>query len=425
MTPVMIAAVVLFVLSFLVISTELINKTLAALLGGGIFIILGLVHQHEAFMAVDWNVIFLLVGMMIIVGITKHTGVFQYLAIRAAKAVHGRPLPLLIVLSLITAVLSALLDNVTTVLIITPVSILIAVELGISPLPFVVSSAIASNIGGTATLIGDPPNILIGSAAGLSFVDFIVNLGPVVLISLLASSIAFWFFFRKQLVVSNERRARIMDFDETRSITDKPLLIKSLAILGLVFIGFILHGVTHLEPATVSLTGAAILMLLAGKKEVEEFFREVEWGTIFFFIGLFIMVGALEELGVINLLAKVILNLTKGSIHVTALSLVWVSGLFSALVDNIPYVATMIPLVENMGKSLGPENIEPVWWALSLGACFGGNGTLIGASANVVSVGLSSRSGYKISFLEFTKYGVIITVVTLLIASVYLWLVLL
>jgi Na+/H+ antiporter NhaD/arsenite permease-like protein len=425
MTIKMILAVSLFVVSFILISTEKINKTLVAMLGAMLFISMGLIDQHAAFEHVDWNVIFLLIGMMIIVGITRHTGLFQYIAIRTAKAVKGDPLKILVALAMITAVLSALLDNVTTILIITPVSILIAVELGISPIPFVISNAIASNIGGTATLIGDPPNIMIGSAAGFTFVDFLVRLGPVVLVTLLVLSLMIFLFFRKKLKVSKQRQGRIMEFNEALSITDRPLLIKSLSVIVLVFAGFMTHGISGIEPATIALLGAGILMLLSGKEEVEEFFHEVEWTTIFFFIGLFVLVGALEELRVIELLAGQVMNLTGGDVTVTSMVVIWMSGILSGIVDNIPYVATMIPLVEHLGETLGTVAVMPIWWSLALGSCFGGNGTLIGASANVVGAGLAGRSGYKISFLQFTKYGALVTAVSLVISTVYVYLFLL
>jgi len=336
--------------------------------------------------------------------------------------VNGDPIKILILFSLITAVLSAFLDNVTTVLILTPVIILISVELGLSPVPYIISSTIASNIGGMATLIGDPPNIMIGSAAGLGFSDFLINLGPLVLLLLIIHSLMIYVLFRKKLSVGMERRARIMEFDEKASISDKGLLIKSLSVLALVVIMFLLHGLTGLEPSTIALGGAALLMLLVGGEDVEEFFHEVEWSTIFFFIGLFIMVGGLVELGVINFLAQKYLQLTEGNLFVTAESIIWVSGFLSAFLDNIPYVATMIPLVESLGEQLGQVALQPVWWSLAIGACLGGNGTLIGASANVVSAGISGRSGYKISFLEFTRYGMISMVISLIISSLYVFL---
>ncbi|QEN03532.1 hypothetical protein EW093_02060 [Thiospirochaeta perfilievii] len=417
-----IIGVVFFILLFVLISLEVANKTILSLLGAVLFISMGIIQQHEAFESVDWNVIFLLIGMMVIVGITKKSGVFQYIAIKSAKVVKGDPIKILILFSIMTAILSALLDNVTTILILTPVIILVSVELGVRPIPYIISAALASNIGGMATLIGDPPNIMIGSAAGLGFTDFLVNMGPLVLILLIVFCGIIYLFFRKELVVSMERRARIMDFDENASITDVPLLIKSLSVLGVVLIFFLLHSITGLEPSTIALGGAAILMLIAGGEEIEEFFNEVEWSTIFFFIGLFMMVGGLEELGVIEFLAEKYLSATNGDVLVTSTSIIWVSGILSAILDNIPYVATMIPLVERLGQELGGSAIIPVWWSLAIGACLGGNGTLIGASANVVSAGISSRSGYKISFLEFTKYGVIIMFITLIISTVYVYL---
>jgi len=418
----LILGIALFSGLFILISLDVANKTILALLGAVLFIGMGIIEQTLAFEEIDWNVIFLLVGMMVIVGVTKRSGFYQYIAIKAAKVSLGDPVKILVLFTVITAVFSAFLDNVTTVLILTPVMILVAVELGIRPAPFVISGALASNIGGTATLIGDPPNIMIGSASGLGFIDFISNLGPLVIILMIALVGLVLLFFRKEMKVSMERRARIMEFDEKASLTDPVILIKSLSVLALVIAGFLLHGVTGIEPATIALGGAALLMLLVGGEEVEEFFHEVEWGTIFFFAGLFIMVGGLVELGIIDRLAEEFLKLTKGDIAVTSVAIIWLSGILSALVDNIPYVATMIPLVERMGQELGQLAIEPVWWSLALGACLGGNGTLIGASANVVSAGISGRSGYKISFMEFTRYGLVVTVVTLAISTVYVYL---
>jgi Na+/H+ antiporter NhaD/arsenite permease-like protein len=412
----------LFVVIYILLSMEKINKSVLVLFGASLFVFIHVIDAVKAFEMIDWNVIFLLIGMMIIVGITKRTGLFQYVAITAAKAVKGDPIKILILLSLITAVFSALLDNVTTVLILTPVTILIAVELGLSPVPFIIAEAIASNIGGTATLIGDPPNIMIGSKANLDFMAFLTNLGPVILIIITVSSLMFILLFRKQLHVSNERKARIMEFDTSRSIHDKPLLIKSLVILGLVVLGFLLHGLLKIEASFVALFGASVLMILTGKHEVEEFFQEIEWGTIFFFIGLFILVNGLVEQGIIDLLAKAVMNTTKGNMLMTSMLMVWVSGFLSAIIDNIPYVATMIPLIQSIGDTVGREAILPVWWSLALGACLGGNGTLIGASANVVSAGIAGKSGYKISFLEFTKYGSIIMVVSLAISTAYIYL---
>ncbi len=418
MSMMFIALAIFFVL-YIIISTEMINKTVIALFGASIFLVLHIIGEEEAFHHIDWNVIFLLVSMMIIVGITKNTGLFQYIAIKAAKFAKGEPVTILILLSLICAVFSAMLDNVTTVLIIVPVTILIAVELGISPIPFVISIAIASNIGGAATLIGDPPNIMIGSASGLDFMQFIVNLGPPIVICLVFFTLIEILIFRKKLRVSTERKARIMEFDESKTLEDIPLLIKCLSVLALVISGFLLHGFLHLEASVIAMFGASLLMLITGVKEVDEVLREIEWGTIFFFVGLFILVGGLVETGAIKIAAEYILGLTKGDIASTSILIVWVSGIFSAFVDNIPYVATMIPLVNDIGNTLGSEAIVPVWWSLALGSCLGGNGTLVGASANVVSAGLAAKSGYKISFLEFTKYGFGFMLVTLAISTVY------
>jgi Na+/H+ antiporter NhaD/arsenite permease-like protein len=416
-----ILALSIFVAVFVFVSTETVNKSIAALLGAALFLILRIIDQETAFEHIDWNVIFLLISMMILVGITKRTGLFEYIAIKAAKMAQGDPIRIMLSFAIITALLSAFLDNVTTIMILTPICILIARELQLNPTPFIISTAMASNIGGTATLIGDPPNIMIGSAADLSFMDFARNLAPIVLIDLVVFLVIIYLIWRKQLWVSNQLKARIMDFDEKRSIQNKVMLAKSLIVLGLVITGFLLHGYLKLEAATVGLSGASILMIITNRKTVEEFFHEVEWETIFFFIGLFIIVGGLVHLGIIEKLARGLMYLTQGNIPLTAVVIVWISGIFSSFLDNIPFVATMVPLIREIGGNVGPDKILPLWWALSLGACLGGNGTLIGASANVVSAGIAGRSGYRISFLEFTKYGAGITIVTMLISTVLLW----
>jgi Na+/H+ antiporter NhaD/arsenite permease-like protein len=422
----LIFGVVTFILIFLLISTEKINKTLAALGGASLFMLTAIISQEEAFAEIDWNVIFLLIGMMIIVGITKQTGLFQFVAIKMAKLAKGNPFRILLFLSIATAVFSAFLDNVTTVLILTPITILIAVELGISPVPFIISEILASNIGGTSTLIGDPPNIMIGSAAHLSFLDFIINLGPLILITMVAFSIIAYFLWGKKMHVTNERKARIMDFDESKFLKDKTLLIKSVIVLSLVILGFLTHSIMHLEAATIALGGATLLMLISKSKEVEKFFHEVEWETIFFFIGLFILVGGLAHLGVIKKMAEALIQITQGDIKNTSIIVLWGSGVISGVVDNIPYVATMIPLIKDFANdpAVLSEHISvvPLWWSLAAGACLGGNATLIGASANVVASGLAGKSGYKITFLEFTKYGIFITVVNLIISSAYIYL---
>lgn len=414
-----IIALVLFVGVYIALTTEILNKAAAALLGAMIMVIVGVIDQESAFRHIDWNVIFLLIGMMIIMNITRQTGLFQFIAIKIAKFSRGEPLVILILLSLVTALFSAFLDNVTTVLIIIPITILIAVELGTSPIPFVVTIAMASNIGGTATLIGDPPNIMIGSAAGLGFIDFLVNLTPVILIIMLVFVGMVALFFRKQLMVSNERKARIMNFDETKALEDPVLLVKSLAVLVLVVLGFLLHRRLHLEPSTIALTGAVVLIVISGKRDLETLFAELEWTTIFFFIGLFMLVGGLIDVGVMAKASSWLISMTGGHLRLTQFVILWFSGILSAIIDNIPFVATMIPLIKDMGVQLGPEAIEPLWWTLSLGACLGGNGTLIGASANVVSAGLAAKSGHPVSFWDFTKYGAIFTLMSLIVSTLY------
>lgn len=415
-----IVSAAIFLVVYIFISTELMNKTIVALFGAAVYLVLRIIDSDVAYGIIDWNVIFLLVSMMIIVGITKETGVFQYVAVKAAKAVKGEPVKILIMLSVITAVFSAFLDNVTTVLIIAPITILIAVELGISPIPFIINIALASNIGGTATLIGDPPNIMIGSKAGFSFLQFLVVLGPLVLFLLGLFSLLLWIIFRKSLRVSHERKARILEFDEKKAIADKKLLIKCGFVMGLVITGFILHGVLHLEASVIALFGATLLMVISGKKDIDEIVKDVEWGTILFFVGLFIMVGGLVETGAIKMASEKLLAATAGDVEKTSVLMIWASGIFSAVVDNIPYVATMIPMVSEMEAAMGSAAIAPVWWSLALGSCLGGNGTLVGASANVVAAGIAGKSGFKITFWEFTRYSFLIMLLTLLFANIYI-----
>ncbi len=416
----LVIGVAIFLVVYIAISIELVNKTVAALAGAALFMIFHIVGEERAFSFVDWNVIFLLFGMMVIVGITKQSGIFQFVAIRMAKVARGRPLRIMLLLSLITALFSSLLDNVTTILIVSPVTIMIAVELEISPVPLLIAEAIASNVGGTATLVGDPPNIMIGSAANFTFIDFLANLAPFVIILLIFDLLLLVLFFRRSLTASEERRMLIMEIDESKSIEDPKLMVKSLIVIGLVILGFLLQSVTGLEAGAVALAGAALLMLLTGGKEIDRYFADIEWGSIFFFIGLFILVGGLVLLGVVNDVAQFLLGLTKDNMRVTSGVLIWASGVLSAIVDNIPYVATMIPLVEHFGKVLGESTIQPLWWSLSLGACLGGNGTLVGASANVIAAGIAKRSGFHISFLEFTKYGALITLFNLVLSTVFI-----
>jgi Na+/H+ antiporter NhaD/arsenite permease-like protein len=417
----MILSLVIFGSLYVAITTDIINKTTVALFAAMLTIILGISSQAKAFAHIDLNVIFLLIGMMIIMGIAKQTGVFQYMAIKIAKFARGDPVAIIILLSLTTALISAFLDNVTTVLIIVPITILIAVELGLSPTPFVITQAIASNVGGTATLIGDPPNIMIGSAANLSFIDFLTNLTPAILIILVVNSLLIVLLFRKKLQVTNERKARVMNFDESKAIENKPLLVKSLIVLGLVIIAFLFHASVNLEPSTIAMTGAVLLTVLSGSKDIERLFAELEWSTIFFFVGLFIVVGALVDAGVMSLVSNWLITIINGRLKMAQQAILWISSLLSAVIDNIPFVATMVPLIKGVGAHYGAEAVRPLWWALSLGACLGGNGTLIGASANVVSAGLASKSGHPISFWEFTKYGIIFTFVSITVSSIYMF----
>jgi len=417
MQPTVIAAV-LFVVTYGVIATDRVDKTIAALLGGLMMIILNVVDQEAAFAAIDFNVIFLLAGMMILAGLLRRTGFFQWLAIRAVKTAGGEPYRLLIVLSIVAAVLSAFLDNVTTVVLIAPVTLYIATVLRVSPLPFLISEILASNIGGTATLIGDPPNILIGSASGLDFGAFLANMGPVALIVLLAFLVTLRFLFRGELEVHAEVREAVLGLDESEVIADHRLLRISLLVIAATLVGFLLAGPFHYEPATIALLGATVLMLIA-RIEPEAVLREIEWPTLFFFIGLFMLVEGIVQVGIIASIADGLFDLTAGAQGVTTIGLLWFSAIASAIVDNIPYTATAIPIVHQLAAS-GLE-IEPLWWALALGACLGGNATIIGASANVVVANLAARAGHPITFRAFLPYGLLVVVESLLISTAYLW----
>jgi len=411
-------AAVVFLVTYAVIASDRMNKTIAALLGGLAMIVLNVINQHEAFLAVDFNVIFLLAGMMVLAGILRRTGFFQWVAIRSIKVSQGHPFRILIVLSVITAVLSALLDNVTTVVLIAPVTLSIASILGVSPIPFLVSEILASNIGGTATLIGDPPNILIGSASGLDFVAFLTNMGPVALIVFVVFLLTLRFVFGGVLSVHEDAREAALALDEREVIADAALLRRSLLVIGATLVGFLLHGQLGYEPATIALLGATILMLIS-RMDPEAVYREVEWPTLFFFVGLFILVEGIVHVGIIDELAARVFDLTAGNQAVTTLGLLWLSGIASGIVDNIPYTATMIPVVESLGAD--GLVIEPLWWALALGACFGGNLTIIGASANVVVANMAARAGQKITFRAFLPYGALVTFESLVIATIYMW----
>ena len=415
-------AIGIFVVIYALFSVEKINNTIAVFWGAVLFLLFHIVDQDTAFLSIDWNVIFFITCMMIIINIMRTTGLFQYIAIKTAKMGQGDPLKILILLSLVSAVLSMFIDTVTMVLILTPVTILIAVELGMTPVPFIICQVIAANIGGTATLIGNPANLKIGSITKLRFMSFVTNLGPLVLVNLVVFVVLVFLLFRKQMTISNERKARIMEFDESMALENKPLLVKSIIAMVLVITGFLFHEIIDVEAATIALFGAALLLLLSGKHEPEEFFRDVEWGTIFFFIGLFIMVSGLEHLGLIKKCAEFFMHITEGSMMLTSLLLIWLSAFLSAFLDNVPYVMAMLPIVQDIAATVGPDMAYPLWWSLALGACLGGNATLVGASTNVVAASIAKQSGYHISYFEFFKYGILFTVVSLALSTGYIFL---
>ncbi len=416
-----ILAATVFVVAYGLIISEKINRTVVALAGGMVVLGLGVISQEQAIKAIDFNTIGLLVGMMIIVSITRRSGVFEFIAVKAVKSVNGDPWRIMLLLSILTAILSALLDNVTTVLLIVPVAFSIADELDLSPIPFLISEILASNIGGTLTLIGDPPNIMIGSATGLGFLDFVVNLFIPVIVTFIVSMILLKVIFRKGLVVNEAAKRKVMSLEEEGLVKDYALLKKSFFVLCLTILGFILHKFVHIESATIALSGATLLMLIT-KEEPEDILLAIEWPTIFFFVGLFIMVGALEHVGVIAWVAEKSLAVTGGALVPTAMLVLWLSAVASAFIDNIPFVATMIPLIEKMGQLGGIDELTPVWWALSLGACLGGNGTLLGASANVIVAGLAEKHGVQISFKGFMKIAFPLMILSICISSVYIYL---
>lgn len=423
-------ATALFVLAYVLIIAEKVNRAIVALLGASLLIVCGVLNQEAAFRGVDFNTIGLLLGMMLIVGITAKSGVFQYVAIWSAKKVNARPMGVLFMLAMVTAFLSSLLDNVTTVLLVVPVTLLITEELKVKAYPYLIAEVLCSNIGGTATLIGDPPNIMIGSAVGIPFNDFIIHLAPAVLLVLAASAAPFYFLWRKELVTTERARQRVMEFDEREAITDPALLRRALVVLALVMTGFFTSRLTGLEPATAAMGGAALLLLLDNFSRdseeqgasVQSAFAEVEWVTLMFFVGLFILVHGLESSGVIRSLAEKLLAATKGDRTTTVLAVLWGSALLSALIDNIPFVATMIPLIKSLAPAFGGEaGLRPLWWALSLGACLGGNGTLIGASANLVVAGMAERAGQPIRFLTYLKSCFGLMLLSIVVCHAYIY----
>ena len=416
MTSTQIIAIVIFLVTMAAIMTEKLHRTVAAVAGALLLILTGVLSVESGFSYVDLNTLGVLIGMMLFVAVVKNSGIFEYIAIKAAKIAKGRPWPLMVLFALITAVLSAFLDNVTTVLLIGPMTLAITSMLRINPIPFFMTQIMASNIGGTATLIGDPPNIMIGSAAGLSFTDFITNTGVAVLFVLAATIVCFYFIYGRKLHVEPEAMDSILQLDENKAIKDRSLLIKSVVMILLVVFGFVFHSQLHLESCTIALTAAAV-MLLIGRQDVEEIVAGVEWTTILFFTGLFIVVGGLQETGVIQILANGLMDLTEGHMTLTILLILWVSAIVSSFLDNIPFVATLIPLILTMQSS--GVDVTPLWWAVSLGACLGGNGTL-GASANVVLSGISNRHGIPITFASYFKVGFPLMLVSVAISTVFL-----
>ncbi|MGM7683005.1 ArsB/NhaD family transporter [Cytobacillus sp. Hm23] len=416
-------ALIIFIISYIVIMTEKLDRTLVAGLGGVTMLIVGIFDIDAAFLEyIDWNTIALLFSMMILISITGQTGVFEYVAIVVAKLVGGKAIPLLIVISLITAVGSALLANVTTVLLLVPVVLTLTKLLHIPAVPYLIAIIISSNIGGTATLIGDPPNIMIGQAVKhLTFNSFIIHLSPIVLVifTLIIGGLAL--IYGKQLHVKEEYRQRLMEIDPVEYLQKNATLVKALTVLCMTFTGFILHPFLHIDLTSVALAGALLLLLLTHKEhKPEDVFKQVEWGTLFFFIGLFLLVGGLEEVGIINEMARGIMYYTEGDLPKTAMLILWLTGIFSGFVDNIPFVAAMIPVIVEF-QDYGMTNVDPLWWSLALGACLGGNGTLLGASSNLVVAGLAAKAKQQVNFLEFLKIGFPVVVVSLFISSIYVY----
>ncbi len=422
----------ILVLVYALIVAERLNRSIIALLGAGLMIASGVLDQAEAIRGIDFNTIALLTGMMVLVSIARRSGMFEYLAIWSAKRGRAEPWRMLLILSLTTAVLSAFLDNVTTVLLIAPVTLSVTRRLGVAPYPFLFAEVLASNIGGTATLIGDPPNIIIGSAAHLSFDDFVLHLTPVIVAVMAVQALATHLIWGRAMRASDAARAEVMAMDERSAISDAPLLRASLAVIALVILAFVFAKPLGLEPGTISLLGAAVLMLLHNiehHREIEKqnekvtaTFGEIDWITIFFFVGLFVVVHGLEVTGALAELARRLVDATGGNFALTASVVLWSSAFLSSIVDNIPYVAAMIPLIKSMaGDFGGAQHLQPLWWALSLGGCLGGNGTLIGASANLTVAGIAERNGIPFGFWTYTKYAFGLMVLHVAMCQAYLW----
>jgi Na+/H+ antiporter NhaD/arsenite permease-like protein len=421
-----VVAVTVFVLAYVLIASDRVNKTLAALAGAAIVVTLPTIGSDDVFYSrrtgIDWDVIFLLLGMMIIVSVLRQTGVFEYVAIWSAKRARGSPLRIMILLVLVMALGSALLDNVTTVLLVAPVTLLVCDRLAIGPAPFLMAEVFAANIGGAATLVGDPPNIIIASRAGLTFNDFLIHIAPVVVVVMVVFIALLPLLFRGSFSVDPDRVADVMSLDERETLRDRRLLIKSGVVLLVVFAAFIAHPMLHMQPSMVAMIGAGILVVIS-RLEPSSYLASVEWHTLLFFAGLFIMVGALVKTGVVDGLARAASALSGGNEVFTVVLILGVSAPVSGVIDNIPYVATMTPIVTELVAAMPSRaNHDTLWWALALGADFGGNLTAVGASANVVMLGISRRAGNRITFWEFTRKGVVVTVISIAVAGIYLWL---
>ena len=410
-------AIVVFVVVIGLIISEKVNSAAAALAGAMALVVTGVMSAHKALSYIDFNTIGLLVGMMVLVAIIRQSGLFEYVAIKAAKMVHGDPWKIMIAFILLTAVLSGILDNVTTVLLVGPMTIAIAKMLEINPVPFLMTQILASNVGGTATLIGDPPNIMIGSAANLSFVDFLKNTGVAVVLVIVFMIVMMRFVYKKEIEVEGLDTSKIMNLDPDKSITDKPLLIKGIVVIVLVILGFILHDQIGMETSVIALTAAAVMLIIGGVN-VDNAIQDVEWTTIAFFMALFVVVGGLTETGVIKQVAAVIIERTAGHPVMMMLILLWASALLSSFLNNIPFIATLIPLV--LALKADGMDAEPLWWAISLGACLGGNGTMIGASANVVLSDISTKHGYPITFKSYMRVGMPFMLGSVFISMVFL-----
>jgi len=429
LNPMWVSTIILLV-TYAIIMTEKINRAIIALIGACVMILVGVFSQEEAIKGIDWNTIGLLTGMMILVSISRRSGMFEYIAIASAQAAKAHPAGILFLLQITTAVLSAFLDNVTTVLLIVPVTLAIVKQLEVPAYPYLFAEIFASNIGGTATLIGDPPNILIGTQVGLSFNEFVIHLTPVIIIVMVAQAIMIHLVWGRDLKTTPEREARVMAMNASEAIKDWLLLKQSLVVITLVMIAFVLARPLHLEPATIAMFGAAVLMLLdnwlhmteKAAHNIHQTFGDVEWITIFFFIGLFMVVHGVEHGGLLKLLADKLVAATGGSMATAGYAILWSSAILSAIVDNIPFVATMIPLIKSMAPAYGgADKIEPLWWCLSLGACLGGNGTLIGASANLTVAGIAERNGVPFRFVTYSLYAFPMMIVSIAICHVYVW----